>query len=551
MSVIKDIPFHKIPHQSNLFLSYLGLSPQALRFYRHPPTMEGLLQAAQDRLYGMKYPRETMASVLRRQNSSYGSDSETLRNIDLLEESDSVAIVTGQQVGLFTGPLYTIYKALTAIQLAERLKSKGIKAVPVFWMDTEDHDLREITRRTIQDSNGLIRNLDYQDLLFNEEEFKAHPVGSLRFQQSIQNVVEDYLSYLPDTAWKEDIGCQLGETYRPGSTMSSAFAKLLTRILGRSGLILFDPQDVEAKQLVSETFEKAVRAAGTIHAALTERNIELEDAGFHSQVSVRANATVLFFIDDGKRLAVERTRSGYRLRHADRKFSLAELVNCAKQTPEKLSPNVLLRPIIQDQLFPTLAYVGGSSELAYFAQIEVLYTHLGIPMPAVWPRNGYTLIDPATGTDMDQLNIHFEDCFQGEPFLIETAIRNSGAPKACVSLDQLKEHMDEDLNDIRPELAALEPPLANALDTARRKVMHNIKNLKSKLIRLEGTKNCSVLAAVRLMQNHCYPNHNLQERELSILHFLVRHGPHLLETLRAQTEVDNFAHRAIRLEPAA
>jgi len=550
MSVIKDIPFYKIPHQSKLFLSYLSLSPQALRFYRHPPTMEGLLKAARDRMDGVKYPRETIASVLRRQNKSYGSDSETVRNIDLLEKPDSVAIVTGQQVGLFTGPLYTIYKALTAIRLAERLKSHGITAVPIFWMDTEDHDLQEITRRTIQDSSGLIRNFDYQDLLFNEAEFTARPVGSIRLQQSVQDAVEDYLSHLPDTAWKEDIGSLLGETYRPGSTLSAAFAELMTRIMRKSGLILFDPQDVEAKQLVSETFERAVREADAMHAALTERNLELEDAGFHSQVSVRANATVLFFIDNGKRLAVESARSGYRLRHSDRKFSMAELINCAKQTPEKLSPNVLLRPIIQDQLFPTLAYVGGSSELAYFAQIEVLYTHLGIPMPAVWPRNGYTLIDHATGTDMDQLRIHFEDCFQGEPFLIETAIRNSGAPKACVSLDQLKEHMDRGLNEIRPELEALEPPLARALDTARRKIMHNIQNLKSKLIRLEGTENCSVLAAVRLMQNHCYPNRNLQERELSILHFLARHGPHLLETLRTHTEVDNFAHRAIRLEPA-
>jgi bacillithiol biosynthesis cysteine-adding enzyme BshC len=551
MPRIKDIPFCDIPHQSNLFLSYLDLSPQALRFYHYPPTMNGLLQAVRGRLAGRQFPRKIMASVLRRQNEMFGSDSKTQRNIDVLEESDSVAVVTGQQVGLFTGPLYTIYKALTAIQVCEQLKTNGIKAVPVFWMDTEDHDLPEVTRRTVLDLDFSIRNIDYQHSLFDRKDVSTRPVGSLQLSQSIQHVVQDFMSRLPDTPWKEEVGSQLESTYRPGASLASSFAQLLTRILSGSGLILFNPQDVEVKRLTSAIFQKALREADAVHAALAQRNLELEAAGFHSQVSVMENSTVLFFMYEGERRALERHHSGFRLKHINRTFSLAELLDCAEQSPEKLSPNVLLRPVIQDHIFPTLAYVGGSSELAYFAQTEVLYSYLGIPMPVLWPRNGYTLIDPAIGSEMDQLGIEFQDCFQGEPLLIEKAIHNSGAPKACVSLDQLKEHLEQGLTKIRPELEAIEPSLARALGTARRKILYNIQHIKSQLIRLEGTGNCSVLSAVRSMLNHCYPNRNLQERELSVLHFLVRHGPHLLNTINSATEIENFSHRVIRLEHTA
>jgi len=548
MSLIRDIPFRSIPHQSSLFLNYLDLSPLALRFYRYPPTMEGLVQAARGKLAGMEFPRKTIASILRRQNEMYGSDSKALRRIKELEDPDSVAILTGQQVGLFTGPLYTVYKALTAIHLSEELRTHGIKAVPIFWMDTEDHDLPEVTRHTVLDSHSSIHTLDYRNDLFDEAEASVRPVGSLQLMQSIQQVVRDYVSYLLDCEWKPYVQSQLESAYKPGVSLAVSFARLLSRILDGSGLILFDPQDEEAKALTSSIFQEALRNADAVHAALVQRNHELEAAGFHTQVSVMENSTVLFYLADGERRALERRSSGFGLRHSNRTLNLDELLNCAERTPEKLSPNVLLRPLVQDYLFPTLAYVGGSSELAYFAQIEVLYTFFDRPMPVLWPRNGYTLIDPSIEAEMDRLGIEIRDCFRGEQLLIEKAVRHAGAPRACVSLEQLQEKLDQGLSEIRPELQAIEPPLAHALDTARRKMMHNIRHLRSHTIRLEGAEDCSVLSAVRSMLNHCFPNRNLQERELSIFHFLVRHGPHLLDTLNSATEIDNFAHRVLRLE---
>ncbi len=510
--------------------------------------MEGLLQAARGKLSDLKFPRKTVASILRRQNEMYGSDSKALHYIKELEESDTVAVLTGQQVGIFAGPLYTVYKALTAIHISEKLRAHGIKAVPIFWMDTEDHDLREVTQRTVLDSNSLVRFLDYRNDLFDTAESSLRPVGSLQLAQSIQGVIENYVSYLPDSEWKPHVQSQLESAYKPGTSLALSFARLLSRILNGSGLILFDPKDEEAKRLTADLFQRALLNADDIHAALVQRNQELEAAGFHTQVSVMENSTVIFYLDNGERRALERRGSGFGLRHSNRTLSLDDLLNCAERTPGRLSPNVLLRPLVQDCLFPTLAYVGGSSELAYFAQIEVLYTFFDRSMPVLWPRNGHTLIDPAIGTEMDRLGIEAQDCFLEEQSLIEKAVRHTGAPEACVSLEELQAELDQCLTEIRPEFQAVEPPLVRALETARRKIMHNIRHLRTQTIRLEGVEDCSVLSAVRSLRNHCYPNRNLQERELGILHFLARHGPNLIDTISTATDIENFAHRVVRLD---
>ena len=205
MTTVEDIPFRKIPHQSSLFLNYIDFSPDALRFYRNAPTMENLEHAAKDILANLQFPRAEIAAILRRQNESFGSDSETMRNIDSLEEPDCVAVLTGQQVGLFTGPLYTVYKALTAIQIADELERRGIRAVPVFWMETEDHDLPEATRRTLTLADHSLRVTDYQDMLFKDAEVPQGSVGRMQFPANIRQVVEDYLNHLPDTPWKPEI----------------------------------------------------------------------------------------------------------------------------------------------------------------------------------------------------------------------------------------------------------------------------------------------------------------------------------------------------------
>lgn len=487
-----------------------------------------------------------MAAILRRQNESFGAGASTFSHIEELEKPDSVAIVTGQQVGIFSGPLYTIYKALTAIKLAEALKTRGVRAVPLFWMDTEDHDLEEVSHCTVLSGASPLA-IDYRNILFGESIPPATPVGSIVFSESIRQAVEDYHSHLPDGDWNSAVRSQLELTYKPGSSFANSFASLMSRIFNGTGLILFNPQDSEAKQLCSPLFQRALREANSIHSMLVQRKHELETAGFHSQVNILENSTVLFLSAEGRRRAMERRNSGFALKGGKRILPLDELLESAVRNPDNFSPNVLLRPLIQDHLLPTVAYVGGSSEVAYFAQIEILYSLFGRPMPVIWPRNGFTLIEPEIGADLDRYGIKVQDCFQGKQFLTESAIRNSGFSKAVARMEELQKNLDQVLTEVRSEMHSFEPPLAQALDAARSKITHNTQLLKSRIVQLETARNSSLPNEIDLMLNNCYPNRNLQEREFGIHHFLTRYGPTLLDFIRQATDPENFAHRVLRL----
>lgn len=546
--MIKDIPFSQIPNQSALYLQYLERSPEALRFFRHAPSLDTLSTDLRDRILREKFPRSEIVAILRRQNENYGCTSGTLDRINEIENPDCVAIVTGQQVGLFTGPLYTIYKALTAIHLSDALRNKGIPTVAVFWMETEDHDLEEVTHRTVLAPDNTVRLTDYRETLFTDASPSARPVGSIPYPDSIRDVVRDFARCLPDSIWKPEIVSLLERTYRPGSTFANSFARLLTEILRDSGLILFDPGDPDTKPLVSNIFGWALEQSDGIRAALVERNRELESAGFHSQVHVSENSTVLFFIENDERHALETRPSGFRLKNRDRMFSSGELQDYLSGSPERFSPNVLLRPIIQDTLFPTLAYVGGPSELAYFAQVEALYRLLEKPMPVIWPRESFTLMDAEVRDSMLRLGIEVRDCFEGIQFLKEKAMHHTGSGEASANLEALIHKLETTFTEIGPDVGKLDPSLPRALDTARSKILRNLRRLKFRVADIEGNANSSVLNAAGLLLNHCLPNRNLQERELSILHFLSLRGWAVLESIRSGIRTSEFYHRVLQLK---
>jgi len=384
-------------------------------------------------------------------------------------------------------------------------------------------------------------------MLFKDDEVPRGSVGRMQLPANIRQVVEDYLNHLPDTPWKPEVRAQLESSCKPGTTFAQSFAQLLSAIFHGSGLILFDPQDPEAKRLTRGIFQKALRDADILRAALLARNKDLEAAGFHAQVSILENSTVLFYFQDGARYGLEKKDARIFLKGSDDHFSLDALLRCAEETPEKFSPNVLLRPLIQDCLFPTLAYVGGSAEVAYFAQIEVLYEMWNRPMPIIWPRNSFTLIEPEIGTTMDQMGIDLQDCFRGRQFLIEKVLRGSGLSEAASNVEALQEHLDQGLTEIRPEIQTVDPTLATALDTAKRKILHNVQRLKSQIVRLETTNNSMISNRIDLVMNCCYPNQKLQERELGIQHFWIHHGSSITQAIRSSLDARCFSHRVLHL----
>ncbi|MBN2339374.1 MAG: bacillithiol biosynthesis cysteine-adding enzyme BshC [Acidobacteria bacterium] len=535
MANFQDIPYRRIPGHSPLFLDYVDLSPGILRFFETPPVKQKLEAFARKQSSKKYFPRQEMAIILERQNALYGAGASLAEQIAELARPDSVAIVTGQQVGVFGGPLYTVYKALTAVALAQELRESGIRAVPVFWMETEDHDLAEATRVFRTDpSPGTV---EVARTLFGRHALSPRPVGSLTLPLKIRDVNDDYVGSIPESPFRATVRALLEGAYAPGASMTLAFARLLRSIL--PGLLLFDPADPEAKRLAAPVFRKALENTDRIGATLRERAEELVQAGYPVQVRIRDDATLLFMVE-GERRALERESERFRLRGFATSFTPEDLLRLTEGAPERFSPNVLLRPVVQDALFPTAAYVAGPSEIAYFAQLGPLYALMDRPMPVIWPRNGFTLLNPETTAELERLGIDPEACLAGRERMWKQAPPSS---RELERLEELERRLDRDLRKIGAEIGAVEAGLERAAANSRSKILHNMGRMRARTRRL-----LPMDRAVDRLLARCRPDGKLQERGAGILPSLARYGSPLIERLRREARPENFAHRVLHLE---
>jgi len=305
---VESLPFDRIPQQTRLFLDYLRdpvslrrFYPSAVRFHHELP------QRAPEVLANHRVDREKLCDVLVAMNKRWGATEETLKNIELLREPDCLAVVSGQQAGLFTGPLYTIYKALAAVKLAGCLRTRNTKSVSVFWIASEDHDFPEVAKAEFISRECQIANVDVSTQLHRENQ----PVGRVVLDESVNAVLDELFAQLPNSEFAVDIKALLQNAWQSGRSYSDAFATMMTSLLGSYGLIFLDPLDAELKKLAAPLYADAARRAPEIASAIEERSRELEAAGYHAQVMATANSFPLFYHDDhGARHAITRLQNG-------------------------------------------------------------------------------------------------------------------------------------------------------------------------------------------------------------------------------------------------
>ena len=520
-----------VPHLSRLAGSYLTDFHLTAAFFEHPPTLEGV-RAAASALRGTGFSPAAIVSALRPLNRRLGSDSSVERNLDRLA-AGALAIVAGQQTGLFTGPAYTLYKALTAIRVAHDLTTSGIDAVPVFWLASEDHDLAEVDHCDWLGRAGLER-ID----LPHESQVEGHRVGDIPLGSTVEPALAAALAAL-DGPGADAITAALRASYSPSDTYSSAFGKLLARLFAGRGLILLDPLDSSVAALAVPTVQKALRENSALVSALIERGRALDRAGFHAQVKVTDSATLLFTLVDGRRLPLRVRNSGFQA--GPRSFSLDELLTLEERSPGALSPSALLRPIVQDSLLPTAACVTGPAELAYFAQCQVVYHRLLGRMPAVLPRAGFTLVEPHVARLLRKYRLDVRDVLRGHQHLRRRLERES-VPRALARQMTLGErNLRRYLARIRKPLRKLDPTLTGALDTSERKMLYQLDKLRTRAGRAADRREKLLDHHERILREALGPHHDLQERTLCALPILARQGLTLLDALeeRARGFVDS------------
>jgi bacillithiol biosynthesis cysteine-adding enzyme BshC len=513
-----------IPHTSRLFSDFQYHFDRVSRFYGHAP---GSPQSYAEAARQIDFPddrRAALVAALRARNGDSAS-------LDLLAKSGTVAVVTGQQVGLFSGPAYTIYKALTAARLAARLTEQGIPAVPVFWLATEDHDLAEVNHGYVFD-----RNHNPIALRVDAAGEPQQPVGTIALGHPPLEQLRDALVGFP---FAEEVFDLTAAAYQDGASFGFAFEHLLRRLLANWGLLFVDPLDEPVRAIAAPLLRKALERAPELKTRLLDRNKELEAAGYHAQVHIEAQTSLVFVLEGKRRMTLRQSNAGYASK--DRKYSVEELAANAAH----LSPNALLRPVVQDYMLPTVAYVGGPAELAYLAQSQILYQELLQRMPVMLARSGFTLLDARAAKLLNRHSLQVSGLFTREEVLREHIARRLVPAELTRQFRQVEKAASEALATLRSDLARFDPTLGAALDKSRTKILYQLSKLERKTAREILRRDARATEEAHYLTGLVYPQEHLQERFYSILPFLAKHGLGLLDTLYENVHLDCPDHKIL------
>jgi bacillithiol biosynthesis cysteine-adding enzyme BshC len=543
---VETLPFERIPHQSRLFLDYLK-DPLALRKF-YPSAIQfhhELPERVPEKLAAHKVDRNKVADALAAMNQRWGAPQETFDNINLLRESDTVAVVSGQQAGLFTGPLFTIYKALSAVKLAGCLRTRNTKAVPVFWIAAEDHDFAEVAKAEIIGRDCQLKQVNVSTDLHSE----GQPVGRVALDESINGIIDQLFELLPNSEFAEDMKALVRNAWQPGRGYADSFATMMTSLLGRYGLIFLDPLDPEMKKLAAPLYSAAIRQAPEIATAVEQRSRELESAGYHAQVLASANSFPLFLHDEnGARRALTRVENGnYQAKDSDKQYSIDELAELALNEPQRFSPNVTLRAVVQDYLLPTIAYCAGAAEIAYFAQTAEVYRVLERPATSILPRSSLTMIERHTGRVLERYGLSLADFFEGlEPVTKRVVEEHLGADTAR-HFSETEQNVNQELDRLKLDLHAIDPTLATALETGRKKIQYQLDGLRTRFVRAQITRDEAAHRQLQRAFDQLYPNKDLQERHINVTSLLARHGTYVIEWIYNAINLGSNDHQVVYL----
>jgi bacillithiol biosynthesis cysteine-adding enzyme BshC len=458
-----------------------------------------------------------------------------------LAEPESAAVVSGQQAVLFGGPLYVLYKALAAVKLAALLEAeRGTPVVPVFWVASDDHDFAEVRQTTVLDDAGRLRTLRYAP----REEPVGQPASRIVLDETLGELLDELAGALPPSLHREAAIERVRGAYRPGETVAGAFARLLSSLLPE--LVVLDPSDAALKALMRPVLERELREGSPTSRLAAEAAPRLLEAGYHQQVPVRDGFLNLFVQMDGERRALALREGRLEVRGTPRRLELDETLRLVAEEPERFSPGVLLRPLAQDLLLPTAAYVGGPAEIAYHAQIGPAYAHFGIARPVLVPRPSLTLVEPAQARALEAEGLGLAD-LEGDPELLLGRWAREAYPEVETAFARARQAITRELEDVEERLGALDPTLRAAADAARGRALHQLDTLHEKATRALKKRDQTRAERLRRTRDALFPGGALQERGLGLVGPLARHGPALVDVVREAMDPWASGHQVVFL----
>ncbi|MCH7755317.1 bacillithiol biosynthesis cysteine-adding enzyme BshC [candidate division KSB1 bacterium] len=496
-----------------------------------------------DSVKSRKLPLGQLVPILKEQNQKFGCGVQTLEKIDLLLERRACAVVTGQQTGLFGGPLFTIYKALTAIKLAERL-SRTCEGcfVPVFWLASDDHDFLEVNHININDKSNQPLKITYN----GHSSDNKIPVSEIKLNDQVDSLLQKLDDETNPSEFKAEILNQLSAAYLPETIFSQAFGAWLTALFKTFGLILIDASDTRIKKLGATVFRKEIAEDSPSTQSAIAASTRLNEKNYHSQVQLKQSFLNLFYVER-ERNSIEIKDGSFSVKGTENSFTKDELLHKLETQPERFSPNVLLRPLYQDALLPTVAYVAGSAELAYYAQMKGIYDVFDIPMPVIYPRKSLTLLEGKIEKVLDNYDLKVPDFWNNVEALINE-IAKAQLPESlekrirCASLC-----VNKNLQALEDTVIEFEPTLKNTVENVKGRILGQMDGLEKKILQAYKKRNEVIGQQIHKAQNSLYPNNNFQERQLNILPYLFKYGLGFIDQLYESLDISNFEHQVIKI----
>ncbi|HRI03750.1 MAG TPA: bacillithiol biosynthesis cysteine-adding enzyme BshC [Pyrinomonadaceae bacterium] len=542
---ISELPFAQIPAQSRLFLEFQTAPLSLKRFYPNAvATPSDIAKFVPEVLANYQTDRTGLCDALAEINNKAGAGEKTLANIELLRQSSTVAVLTGQQAGLFTGPLYTIYKALSAIKLADELRLQGTAAVPVFWAATEDHDIEEVSKAySLANDGGL-----FESKYVADESFIGLPVGEVKLDDSVAGLIDEMLSEMSNTPFSAGLKATLADSWKEGTGFGDAFISSLAAVFAELGLIFIDPIHPGIKRLASPIYVSAIERADEMVSAIRERGRVLDTEGYHTQVLVDEDYFPLFWHDEeGKRRSLRKTGEGvYRTKETRVELARDGLIELANNQPERLSPGVMLRPVVQDYLLPTVCYFGGAAEIAYFAQNSEAYRVLKRPVTPILHRQSFTIVEHKHRRALDKFGLELSDLFAGiEQISLKLAERDPADTGQLFT--DVEQKIEAELDRIESQVESIDATVAANFAKRRRKMIYHIGATRKKALLAQMRNDEVASRQIAGLFASFLPNGGLQERSLNVFTYLNKFGPNFIDWLYAAIDLEDKDHRIVDL----
>lgn len=512
---------------SNLMNDYINGEEKLLHYFSYSPD-QGSFETRQEKLKGHSVDRNKLSSIIRSYMEPYGISDKAEEHLKDFREGASV-VITGQQAGLLTGPLYTIHKAVSTIVLAKQAEEQlGSKVVPVFWIAGEDHDLAEISH-LYRETNGRVEKLNFPHMEYGK---KTASTASLN-KTKIRNYLEEYFRSLPETAHSADLQRMVFGFLDTTETYTEFFSAFINHFFNKEGLLFIDAAHPEMRKYETQYFKRLINLAPEIAKEVYTAEQELAVAGYAPPLSAEEDAANLFITVKGERLLLKQEDEMFTCNDGKVRFSKQELLDIAEQTPEFLSNNVVTRPLMQEMVFPVLAFVGGPGEIAYWSLLKNAFGLLGMEMPVIMPRLGMTFINRRVQVLLEKYSLTFEDLvIDQKAVVLKAELLESVREREAENLvDRLETKIQEDYKEIKEKFSAVSSGLTPLVDKNLQYHLKQLDFLKNKLEDEVILQNSVQFGHFDFLENELIPNGSPQERIYNPIPYLNDYGPDLVDKL--------------------